>query len=162
MIADTDGTEVQTELPVYKCHQGDIYYVADIQTSGTAINYHIKTGAKKVHFIGALTTGAKVTYQLYKQSTITADGTALPIYNHNHNSTNTMLATVFRGAIASNNGTLFRNGQAGFGSTPGQAVTGQVLQGIEYVFLPNTDYLLIHTPSTSTDMIFIMEMYETA
>lgn len=160
MVSDITKEEVQMSNDHHMVHRGKIFFTNDVQTSGSPVVYCIKTGSSPAHFRGNLSAGAKVSYQLAEGGTVSANGTELTLQGFNRVSTNTLLTKIYRGPTVTGAGTVFRSGQVGFGTNPGQAVTGTGGESLEYVLKPNTTYIFTHTPSISTDMIFGTIMYE--
>ena len=55
---------------------------------------------------------------------------------------------------------MYRENQAGFGSSPGSATSSVLSTSVEYVIAPNQDRILRITPDASTDTVVIIEFYE--
>lgn len=157
------GYPVGMEFIRHLIDSGRLYSLA-IRTAGstTPLIYRLKTGANRLHVSFVLNAGAKTTIDIIEGATITTAGTAQPLYNHNRNfPDDNLLSKAFVGA-AYTGGTIFRPNQAGFGTNPGQAASGDASSGAGYQFKPNTEYIALITPTAGgNDTMFIAEMFET-
>lgn len=160
MVADVSKVEVQEDLLHYKVHQGDLFFVSDRQTSAAAVEYLLKTGAKRLHFRIFLKTGGKVSIDFLESPSVTVNGTALTAQPFNRSENNPIVSTFFRGPTYSL-GTVFKVDQSGFGTSPGTAQAGGTGDGEELVLPANSNYIVKLTPAASTDIISMFEVYET-
>jgi hypothetical protein len=161
MVSDITKEEVQMSNDHHSVHCGKIFFTNDVLTAAGETKYLIRTGSLPCHYRGSLAVGGKVTYQLLEGATATVTGTEITQQNYCRVCTNTLETKVYRGPTYTG-GTVFKTGQAGFGTNPGQAVTATASAEVEYVLKPNTDYIFIHTPASAVDMIFGTTMYELA
>lgn len=156
---DEEGFLVATPSEHALVHMGRLFFVSDLTTSGSAIVFRVSVGTSVLNINFSLKTGAKVTVAVIEGATITGAGTPLTVQNYNRIVGGSLNTLVFKGSTYTG-GTTFRVNQSGFGTSPGTASTGQDITKIEYVFKPSTEYIVLYTPSTSTDTVTIMDMYE--
>lgn len=159
MNADYNGTEISMDQIHYKVHQGKMWYISTITTGSAPFNFFVQTGATPLHIYFSMSTGAAVTFGLFEAPTVTSNGTAVPIFNHNRTIATPPQCAFYSGCTYSG-GTQIKYNQAGFGASPGQAQSGVGGNDIEYVFAPNTKYVMLLTPGTSTTAVFIADFYE--
>jgi hypothetical protein len=152
-VPNIDYTHVLT-------HRGKMFFLS-LVTSGTGARVvRIKTGAKHLHIVAKLNAGLKTTAVIIEGVTVTADGTPAVLRSYNRSiADDTLTAKAFTGSTF-NGGTTFRNTQAGFGTSPGSARSGEARNEAEYIFKPNTEYIFTFTPDASTDTVLILDMYE--
>lgn len=162
MIKNRFGYDVGMEFIRHMIDLGRLYFFS-VRTAASAspLIYHLKTGANRVSISLSLDVGAKTTIDIIEAPTITADGTAEKIYNHNRNfKDDDLTAKFFIGATyTGGTGTVIRKNQSGFGTSPGLAASGASLPGSGYQLKPNTSYVFLITPNTN-DTIFIGELFE--
>lgn len=144
-------------------HRGLLYFVSRrVRTSASAMDIHVKTGARQVHFETLAKVGLAAPLDVIEGVTISNDGTAMVGRNFNRNfPDNGGLVRVFH-TPAYTGGTVIKENQAGFGSSPGTGTAGETDGRREYVLKPNTSYVFKIAPTGSTDTIFIGEYYEGA
>lgn len=140
-------------------HEGRAFFASDVRTTGSAVTYRISVGAKDLHITFDVETSLKVSLAIIEGVTITGAGSAWASYNYNRESSNTIGATFFIGSTYTG-GTVFRTNQSGFGTNAGNAKSGTSRATIEYIFRPNTEYILLATPSASADIRVIADFYE--
>jgi len=161
-----------TKMPVsmgdkhYLVHEGRLFTATyanldlDIATPQKLL---IRVGSKDLHYtadINAL--GGVITFDVYKAPTVTAAGTAIPFYNNNSDSSNTLLTTLFHTPTTTANGTVDAPKRTALGFAQGSAKVGSSLSsGAERVLLANTDYLGIFTTNTDNSQYsYTIEAYE--
>ena len=87
------------DVPHNRTHVGDMYSVSHLFTSvavAASVDILIKVGSNKdLHFIFSVGAGAEAYVYFYENPTITDNGTAIPIYNMNRDSSNTSDATAY-------------------------------------------------------------------
>jgi len=108
-----------------------------------------------------------VDFVAYEGATITVDGTPLPVFNANRNSTKTPLLELFAAPTVGANGTeIFRLWTPPTATGVGQSANGiaGVGQGSEWILKPSTDYLVIMTNNSGATIDFSYEFswYELA
>lgn len=140
--------------------QGKLFHASDVQTTGSELNYLFKVGAKVANLFIVLSTGAKCLAVILKGATVTADGTEIASQNFDDTSINTLGFKFFRGPTYSG-GTLYRNSQSGFGTNPGQAVSGGS-SSRRYKLPAGSKYILKLTPSASMDIVTHIIVFEEA
>jgi hypothetical protein len=165
-VAD-DETKAQAIIDIehLKIHEGDHY---------TACNYDADVDAAKIwritspdtsvriHLKGRISSSLNGVVQLYKNPTLTGNGTSFNSYNNNGNSSNTTSVTFGYDATASNNGTLVYTQVIGTdGTNPNGSSGGFIEQGEEFILSQNEDYLLIYTPQSENQRVSVcFEYYE--
>lgn len=146
-----------------KIHVGRLFYTSQVLTAvSTPQLWLFRIGARELHIKFSVTTSAGCFAEIIEGVTVSNIGGSLSAFNYNRDSANVLTTTTIRfdAGLAFAGGTVIRQNQAGFGSSPGQAVSGNQSTGIEYNFRPNTDYILRLTPSTSMTIAMIADMYE--
>lgn len=142
-------------------HQGKLYYVIVRTRASSATRVvRIKTGANSLHVRLSLQSGLATVAGILRAPTIVTPGVAVDHFNYNHLFSDNGLTTEFFTGATYTGGQELRPTQSGFGSTPGQARTGSAAAEDEYVFRPNTEYILYQTPDASTDTLLIADFYE--
>lgn len=151
---------VMTEIH-NRIHEGRLYFVSRrVLASAAAMEIHVKTGSRSVHFDPVGKAGLATRLDVIEGVTITGDGTAMVGRNYNRNfADDGGLVRVFHTPTYSG-GTVIRENQAGFGTSPGLGTAGESDGRREYVLKPNTSYIFKLAPTGSTDVVFIGEYYE--
>jgi hypothetical protein len=141
-------------------HRGQMFFLSTV-TDGTGARVtRIRTGALPLHIVADLKSGLKTPAVVIEGVTVTAAGTPAPLRSYNRNiADDTLLAKAFIGGTYTG-GLTFRTTQAGFGTSPGAARSGDARNTAEYIFKQNTDYIFTFTPASSTDTVLILDMYE--
>lgn len=144
-------------------HEGKLYFVnRRVRGSAAPMEIHVKTGANWVHFDPVGKAGLATPLDVIEGVTATVDGSALVGRNFNRNFPDDGgLVRVFHTPTYSG-GTVVRENQAGFGTSPGLGTAGETDGRREYVLKPNTSYIFKLAPTGSTDVVFIGEFYERA
>lgn len=140
-------------------HEGRLFFISDVRITSTPLVYWISVGDKCAHIAFDINTSLKVGIQIIEGVTITGAGTALltQSYNREHNVGCDVI--ISHGATYTG-GTVFRTNQSGFGTNAGSARSGSSRASAEYEFSPNTEYILLLTPSASADIVVIADFYE--
>lgn len=142
-------------------HERAYYFVnRRVDSSSAAMVIHIKTGAKTVHFTPTTATSGKVVLQIVEGITPTVDGTPIVCRNYNRNGTDDGCLTRAFHSPTYTGGTVIKDNQSGFGTSPGQARPGDSDGAIEYVLKPNTSYAFVQTPGASVDQVYTADFYE--
>lgn len=102
---------------------------------------------KLYHMKGIVDVESEATIALYRGTTVSANGTAIPVYNRNHNSANTDYLGIYHTPTVTNVGTVI-NGPRQVGS--GRALGAEVARADEYVLENNQIYLLRITNKVTT------------
>jgi hypothetical protein len=162
MIRNRAGYLVNMDVEQHIFDLGELYYFSSrVENSSSVTVYRFKTGAKKVNISFNLIAGAKVKVDVIEGVTITGEGTAAKLFNHNRNfKDDDALTKFFTGAITYTGGEVIKLNQSGFGTAPGQASAGQGIPGAGYQLKPNTEYIVLFTPGSATDMVFTGDLYE--
>lgn len=115
-------------------------------SAGNTTNIYFKTGAtpcliKLREFSGR---GEAVSIQVFKQPTVSANGTPVTIQNFNDENPATATMQVFTGATVTNNGTAWGDPQRIYGaSATGQRASGNLVPGGDRVLKKNSSYLVV-------------------
>ena len=142
-----------------KVHEGDLYNVSDFQTilnAGT-LDYFIQTGATVFPHIGfAFESGGDLEIHIYEDTTVTAPGTALSVWNIKRSSTNVAASLFYHTPTVNVLGTdIFSNWiiagekQKTFGGGDGSLARGAP----EWNFNSNTGYLIRMINQASVDIV---------
>lgn len=153
--------DVPLEFVRHMIDLGRLFVFSALTASGsTPIVYRLKTGARHVGISIYFDAGAQTLFNFIEGVTITGNGTAAPLRNLNRNyDDDTLLSKLFTGATYTG-GTIFKYNQAGHGTVPGTASSGDNVRGSGYILKPNTEYILLFTP-TSADVNVEFELFET-
>jgi hypothetical protein len=141
-------------------------FISSLASSGT-YKVHIKTPATKYLHLRPTklsTSGDKVSYLFYEDSSDTTAGTTFVPINKNRNSDNTSGATFLLNATVTSNGTLIDYDYIGGGTGVGGSRNGDAGNGSneEILLKPNTNYTVVITNSSSAvnNILFKMFYYE--
>ncbi len=161
MRTDLSGVDVTIPFETHMVNVGNLYYVSYVVTGSAALRSILfRVGAKPLHISMELKAGLATPKVLKEGVAVTVAGTALDRRNHNRRyNDNDTLVTVFTGATYTG-GTIIKSNQAGFGTTPGLADSGEGDGGSNYIFKENTDYAIEFTPTAAADTVFIASFYE--
>lgn len=147
---------LQAVIDAGKLYHSD--YVVDGSASARKVVF--RTGAKTVHMSAVLKAGLKTPITVIEGVTTTADGTALDRLNYDRDSPdNNTVCTVFHSSTFSG-GKIIKSNQSGFGTTPGQAQSGDAGEVMFYKLKKNTDYAFDFTPASSADTVLLIIFYE--
>lgn len=153
-------------MPVehHEIHCGDSYEsrVTGDLTNGQVINYSIivpnSTGSgqtlKLFHLKLTIDTEAEALIQIYKDSTLSNNGTPITIFNRNHNSALVDYLGFNVTPTITTDGTLFYTKRIGSGKTFG----GQAGRENEIILKNNSKYLIRITNATTSDNYYNIEM----
>lgn len=114
--------------------------------AGNTANIYFKTGSVpclvKLREFGGR--GEAVSIQVFKQPTVTANGTPVTVQNFNDQNAAAPTMQVFVGATVSNNGTPWGDPQRIYGaSATGQRASGNLVPGGDRVLKTNSSYLVV-------------------
>ena len=142
--------------------KGLLFYVQTrTRASAATRKFVFKTGAKYVHAIITIASGLAAQINLYESPDVTVEGSAVPIRCYNRNfADDTLLAKLYGGSTYSG-GTNISPNQSGFGSNPGQAISGVTADSVAYIFKPNTYYAYEVIPDASCDTLSRSIIWET-
>jgi hypothetical protein len=158
-----DYSSVLAQMPFehWMIHQGLLYYaIQRVRGSAAVRSQLIRTGSKAAHVSVYFSSGVGTPVEIYEAATVTNVGTPLARRNYNRNFPDDNTETLFYTSPTYSGGDPIRPNQSGFGSTPGQAQSGNARAGLEYDLKPNTDYVFEQAPSASTDTVMIFDFYE--
>lgn len=162
MITNRFGYLVGLDFLRHLVDTGKLYFYSARHATGTApIIYRIKTGSAVAHVTFNLSAGAAATFDIIENVTITGEGTSVNIRNYNRRKADNDTVTKIFIAPTYTGGTTFRTGQVGFGTNPGQAISGGISGEIDYQLKPNTEYIATHTPLTSVVTTLVIDLFET-
>ena len=148
-------------------HEGrafDTYEVVDINATR---KYQLTTpstteASPYVHFrpmnIGIAS--GSILFQIFKGATDVSGGASLDPVNRNHNSTKTS-KVVFKSGITSTSGSEIYKSKLHAGTGPGQTQFGANKgEPLEWVFSPNTNYVVYLTTTASVEVVSNFFWYE--
>jgi hypothetical protein len=155
------GSVPQIDLLHKLIHEGRLFYInRRVRGSASAMEIHIKTGSKNVHLDLVIKAGLASPIDVIEDVTATGDGTAVVCRNYNRAyADDGCVARAFHTPTYTG-GTVIRENQAGFGTSQGNASSGESDGRREYDLLPNKSYVIKIAPTASTDVVFIGEFYE--
>jgi len=147
-----------------RVHYGDYFefhdYITDLDNEANKV-YLFKTGAKEVHATLAAAAIGEVKADIYEDATITADGTEATPINMNRTSTKTAETGIFKDPTVSDNGNLIISRYLLGSTTFISRVKTDIKQGLERIYKPNTNYLIIFTAQEDNCQILLDgEFYE--
>jgi hypothetical protein len=131
---------VTIDFPHHQVHEGESYVVSDYNTALTTRDYLLVVPAGKYpHLIIEFAVDQRVTCTVYRAPTTSANGTALPAINRNHNSGNTAGMSVYHTPTVTATGTdIVDRYMVGSGEKAG----GLSRADNEMVLHPSTNYLI--------------------
>lgn len=127
----------------HEIHEGNRYFVKnwqDVDGAGTTLNFlfTVPNTAKVPHATWELSGEEEFTFTLYEGTTVTNNGTPVPVFNHNRNSSHTPGVGVFAAPTITNMGTIIWATKIGTGksATEGRTTEGELVAraGINYLF----------------------------
>lgn len=156
---DRDNRIIRVDDIHHKIHSGEFFRAnAEFTLSlGEVKKALFKTGAKSSHIYGEIVTTGDSTIHFYEAPTTSADGTPVPVVNHNRNSSNTPVSEVYDAPTTSANGVLLDPFILGTDKKAG----GGERQVNEWVLKPNTSYLIVITANAASSYVMKIDWYET-
>jgi len=154
----SDGALVTMSYMVQQTHSGRFffasYYNASVASAGTLDMLAVTSAdADLAPHIGMMTdAGAQGTFSVYEAVTASNNGTTVPIYNANRQSTKVPVTVAYHTPTISNTGTAIIPAHFQAGGSGGNAIgsTGGDLARIpELVLLPSTKYLFRFTNTSN-------------
>jgi hypothetical protein len=149
----------------YKVHDGQMYsanYSFGITTASN-LDIMIVTATDEPHIVLEVEGTGQALIKFYEGITSSANGTTIPVYNFDRNSSNTTTVAFFQGSTWSTNSevtlkTIIMPG----GSTPQTRIGGQSRTGIEWELKASTKYLvrLANQAGTTNTVSFNAEYYQ--
>src|SRR6056297_1415498 len=131
-------------------HRGTLFFISEVDDGTAERVYRFKTGQTPLHVVASLEAGLATEASIIEDVTITGEGDPVSVRNYNRLfADDAMQAKVYSGATYTG-GVTFRNTQAGFGSSPGHAVSGQATQSAEYILKPDSEYVFSFTPESAS------------
>lgn len=152
---------VSISHPHHEIHSGDMFTDSGQDTLASAATKEIlfitPDTTKLAHLLINIRATGEANYELFIDTTVSANGVACNITNRNHNSINTPTVQCFTGPTITDDGAKFH--EEHFGS--GQITGGDTRDESEWVLKRNTIYLLrITSESSGNDVSRILEWYE--
>ena len=161
MCADPSGVDVSLPFDVHLVNIGYLYFASyAVRASAALRKFMITVGAKELHLSMRLKSGLATPLTLLEGVIPSVNGSALSLRNHNRSYKDDDLLTKMYFGSTYSGGTVIRSNQAGFGTTPGLADSGEGDGGSNYVLKPNTSYAFEFTPDAATDTVWIATFYE--
>lgn len=160
----------QIDIAHQKIHEGNHF---DIHIVRTGINIAspkdilfipptsavIPSDTIEIHLIFSLTSNTGATIEFFEGTTVTGNGIAIDIINHNRRSSLTSLCEVFENPTVFGTGTILFTSRAGTATSAGNLSLRR--DEDEYILLPGTNYLLRITPlADNTDMSIVLDWYD--
>lgn len=140
---------------------GKVHFVSTVLEAQTLpVVAHWKTGDKPVNFLASITAGLKTTITLARGAVCSSDGTPDILYNKNGNFPDgNMSMKRFTAPTVTSPGVVVSTDQIGFGTNPGQSVSGSSTDTVS-VLKKNTSYITTITPSAETDITIDILFWE--
>lgn len=141
---------VVTEAKHHRIHKGEGYaafHAISALANGASFDFLLATSSKFPHFrdFNVVANGAPFTVEVYEGTVTSNDGTTVPLFNCNRNSSNTAISTLTHTPTVSEVGTqiddrLLPDSGGFFGNGGG----GQIIGGavLEWILKPNEKYLI--------------------
>lgn len=162
MVTNRFGYKVFLDFIRHMIDKGAVHVFSFRVASGsTPVPYRLKTGENRVGLSLYISSSGATAIDLIEGPTITANGTASTLFNLNRNEKdNSLLTKLYTGAtFTGGTGTIFKRNQSGYGTNPGQAASGDSSRGSGYQLKPNTEYIILVTP-TSAAFTIVGEIIE--
>jgi len=146
-----DSTTYQTS---YKSPEG-----ADVADNGN-VTLLIRVGPRKPHITFSVAAGGDCEIEFREAVSLTANGTALTLYNMDRGSSNSPTASTFQGPTYTG-GTLLAN-YLNPGGTKNQSVGGTARNNTEWILAANTNYIVrgINRSGGGTPVSIMLQWYE--
>lgn len=157
----------ELELAHHRIHEGNLFHINIINTNLQIANPKyflfvspsqdpVLTDTTKVHLIFRVTTNPGILLEFFEDSIVSNNGTALPIINHNRNSTTQSLGKAFENPTVVSEGTRIYIELVGTATVGGMSLSANRDED-EYILKIQTNYLLKITPlvdGVSTTTLF--------
>lgn len=150
MEIDSSGAAAQLSIEHFKVHKGLYFYFQDFATgigNGATRNVLIVTAnnGKAVHCKFSLSTlGGR--YTLYEDTTTSANGTAIAVFNRDRTSANTASTTAFVGPTITTNGTQL------YVFLVSSSAPSEKDSLLEVILKPGTKYLITFLSTTGSNV----------
>jgi len=130
-------------------HEGDHYYIKgwqNVSGAGTTLEFifSVADTAAWPHALWSISSESEFTFEMYEGATTSSDGTPVPVFNNNRNSTNTSGVGAFSAPTVTNVGTLVYSGKIG----SGKQIGGESPDVSLFMGKQNTKYLFRLTHDT--------------
>jgi len=160
---DPSGSQATIGYMHHLVHEGKLFYLnRRVRGSAAAVEILVRVGALPLHVSIVAKAGAASPADIIRGVSVTNTGTSLPFRNYNETYQDDALLSKAFHSPTYTGGEVRRENQAGFGTNPGVATSGDTNGGDrhEYWFRPNTDYVIKVAPTTTTDVVIIADCYE--
>lgn len=160
-LFDSEGVEIKTDSITgslatidyahHEIHSGSHFYVKDWTdiAGSTFIDFLVRAPNTTTwaHMALSFAFEAEANIAVYRSPTTTSDGSQVPTFNRNENSSNTATLLIYSGPTVTATGTKIAGYKAGSGKSAG----GGARSESEIVLKQNTDYLVRITNDTVTN-----------
>jgi len=175
VVYGSQGAQLQQDMSRYlitidiihsRIHQGYGFHVGDLTLSvniASPKKYLIITPdtSARAHMVFVVETQPGVKYQLFEDTTVTANGTALSLINYKRDSSITPVIQIFKDPTVTADGTQLFLWQSGT-TTAGGKVGGNIAHEDEFILKQNGKYQVLITPLSNNTTVFIhFNWYET-
>lgn len=167
---ETTGAALVIDTVHHEVHEGEMFHASHTNGSvsnGANVDVLLATGAAvETHASWEVFAGGQVTIYLYEAPTVSANGTALTVYNMKRDSLNAPDGLLYHtptvsatGSVALVNGRILPGG-----TSPTTRVGGGIRSGAEWILAPDTLYLLrvANTSGGTIAVNVVLEWYEEA
>lgn len=137
----------------YSFHVGDLTLDVDIASPKTYLIITPDTSAR-AHIVFVVESEPGVKYQLFEDTTVTANGTALSLINYKRDSSTTPVLQIFKDPTVTADGTQIFIWQSGT-TTAGGKVGGNIAHEDEFILKQNAKYEVKITPLSNNTVVFI-------
>ena len=159
------GAPYWIDVAHYEIHYGGMFHAEHTVASvanNNAVNLLFRTGATPDHTIFEVAVGGQSTVQMWEAPTVIG-GELVPSWNMNRVITRTANTLLYHTpTVTATSAITLVNRIIPAGSTAQTRVGGQSSKGVEWVFAPNTEYLLriTNTSGGNIPISAVFEWYE--
>ena len=136
-IIRVDNSEIDGAVPIQdyahkEIHKGKAFFVKgwqDVDGADTVVNFLFVTGATTPHATWNVGGESEFTLELYEDTTVSANGTPVTVYNHKRDSSNTSTVSAYTGPTITGDGTKIWSGKIGSGrnATEERGASGELI-----------------------------------
>ena len=174
VVYGSQGVQLQQDVSKYlinidivhsKIHQGVGFSTGDLTASvdiALPKKYLIITPntSARAHIVFTVETNPGAKFQLFEDTTVTANGTALSLINYKRDSATAPVLSIFKDPTVTADGTQILLWQSGTTTAAGR-VGGNIMHGDEFILKQNALYEVKITPLSNSTTVFIhFDWYE--
>ena len=164
-IDEIGNAVVLIGYPHHKVHDGDMFQVSHYDNAvadDANVTFLMRVGAKEAHVTFAGSVGGDAEALLFEKPALSDDGTPLAVWCMNRGANKIPSVSVFLTPTATNDGAQMHVSFVPGGTHPVQAPGGSARADTEWIFSPNTDYLvrIINRAGSEQEISLVVQWYD--